>query len=102
MNTKVLILTTAIFLVTFVSAKPLTEPNSNQSNAPSNIRTLIKRAAANLRLVSGIPAKTDFVLPIIATKRESSKKTRKCEEWELQPFTNKYKCVKLTVISKMG
>ena len=48
MNTKVLIMTTAIFLVTFVSAKPLAEHNSNQSNTPSNIHTVIKRAAVDL------------------------------------------------------
>ena len=27
--------------------------------------------------------------------------TRKCQEWELNPFTNKQKCVKLTIVAKM-
>ena len=96
MNTKILIVLSATFLITNVSTKPLTKTESDLKDAPSILHKLFKRAAA----ASKSSAKTGFA-GIVATKgTKNRKKTRECEEFKQEPITKRWKCIKFLVVSK--
>ena len=96
MNTKVILILTAIFLVTFVSAKPLIKTEFNFEEAPPNLHKLIKRAA----VASESSAKTGFTGITATQGTKNHKKTRECEEFEREPITKRWKCIKFLVVSQ--
>ena len=98
MNTKIITAITAIFLVTIVSAKPLVKSDSNLSNQfnqfTSKLHKLIKRAAVGTES----SPKTGFAAITSTDGVKNHKKTRKCEEWEKEPITKQWKCIKFIVV----
>ena len=80
-----------ILLGTFVSAKPLIEPDSNLSDSSAHLRT-----AGSMASIS----RTGFAIVTSTRQNKSHKKTRKCEKWETEPITNRSKCIKFIVVSK--
>ena len=96
MNTKLIVALTTLFLFTIVPARPLTKPNINLShNTPSNFHKLIKRASGG----EESSPKTGFAAIISTEDIENRQKNRECEEWEKEPITNKWKCIKFLVVS---
>ena len=101
MNTKIILILTAIFLTTYVSAKPLIEAESSLKDQfdqfnESILHKLIKRAA----VASESSSKTGFAGITVTKNAKSHKMTRKCEEYKQEPITKRWKCIKFLVVSK--
>ena len=82
-------------MVTFVTAKPLVNQDSDLNNT-LHFHKLIKRAA----VASKSSSKTGFAAIITTEGTRNRRKTRKCLEWTKQPITNKWKCAKFTIVQK--
>ena len=91
----------SLSLVTFVTAKPLIQQDSdliiNQHHEPTApFHNLVKRAA----LGSIASSKSGFAAITTTEGTKNRRKTRECLEWVKEPITNQWKCDKFIFVKK--
>ena len=82
--------------IKFSTSKPLENAESDINDTPSKLEMLINRFS----YISNSSSKNGFS-GITATKDpKDHRKTRECEDFQQEPITKKWKCIKYLVVSQ--